>query len=193
MKRLQIVCLVIALCETTALCAEGSQLQSIIGKDPRSRSEAANQVVNERSVLIKGLVGCVASKETDIEVKITAIEVLGALRAEEAIPVLLENLSVKERSVGGVTELVGVFVSDIPAASSLISIGMGSVRAILSKRNPYLKEKLNRRELKILVYIIDKVLTPPMARSVLAGMIESAPDQVRKENLLRMQEIRYPR
>jgi hypothetical protein len=186
MKRLQIVCLVIALCETTALCAEGSQLQSIIGKDPRSRSEAANQVVNDRSVLIKGLVGCVASKETDIEVKITAIEVLGALRAEEAIPVLLENLLVKERSV----EVEGGLVGDFPAASSLISIGMGSVRAILSKRNPYLKEKLNRRKLKILAYIIEKVLTPPMARSVLAGMIESAPDQVRKENLLRMQEIR---
>lgn len=181
--------LTVALSQSATLYAQDDGSKDILSENASIRSEAAKRIVNDRRVLITALLQIVENQDAAMESRITAIDLLGTMRAEEATEVLLRNLLIGERPSGGATEVADV--SDLlPAARALISIGMESVRAILSQRNAYLNGEVDKKTLKIYAYIIEKVLTPPMAKSVLRDLAERETGPARKRNIDNMLKIR---
>jgi len=180
----------------------------IISQDERDRDAAASLLLNERAQTIKVLLEIVRSPVRVGEPFLlpssrnTAISILGAMRAREAVPDLCKWLEIKKGQVG--TYLDIALVSIPPAGRALIEIGYPAVPHLLQiirdkgcssprareaiidgnivrfKPDPtYRSSPLGDKCLSILV----KILTAPGARDALGRASEKETDKTSRENL----------
>ncbi len=170
MKRtIAVVCVTFGLCCIgTLLHAYEARLKRILSGNEDERAKAMKEIVDSRRQLIQELIQCVADKDANVQTRSAAINLLSETRARESVAVLLDNLFIEARRGVAATEIQGI--GDIPAPRALISIGMDSVQAILSEREQYLAQPIDRRTTKVYGYIIDKVLGRPMASTMRSAM-----------------------
>ena len=118
------------------------------------------------------------------DAKHLAILLLGDLRAQEAVPVLLDNLTYRNpRSlIGGGREGPGHIEGPgwRPAVESLIKIGMPAVGPVLERLGGYNENCLGRR---LCLVVIKEILDPRLAKARLQNAIEEAKDKTGRANL----------
>ena len=118
------------------------------------------------------------------DAKHLATLLLGDLRAQEAVPVLLDNLTYRNprslitggREGPGRAEGPGWY----PAVASLIKIGMPPVGPVLEKLGGYNGNCLGRR---LCLVVIKEILSPRLAKARLEIAIEEAKDETARANL----------
>jgi len=123
---------------------EKTPLDCLRSTDIHDRARGKNQIRKERRSLVRALVQMVLSESGGQEngpmetrpwlsSKHVAITLLGELRAEESIWVLMGNLTYRVKPLfGGMVETVSVS-GQFPAAKSLAKIGSPAVPAILNR------------------------------------------------------------
>jgi hypothetical protein len=113
---------------------DGDVYRMMRSEDIQERTAAANKLLDERGGTISALENVIRDLAGDSSRRGTvksAIDVLGELRAEEAIPLLVQNLTLEvfykeTKRTQGVTDL-------FPAVGALIKIGIQSIDPVLQR------------------------------------------------------------
>lgn len=165
---------------SVAHCNEIAIYKKLISNDPQISQEAYNQLRNSRKSQIKHLIKIIERDVKGIEEhqkKVMCIDLLGEMRAAEAVNVILKRINI-ERKLFDTEPLLFV---DAPGPKALISIGKPSVKAILDKE--VLVKKQSSKELRIFAKIIEEVEGSKMAESLIKSKIAENKDSQIVNNL----------
>ncbi len=111
----------------------------------------------------------------EIRAKQLAVDMLGELRAEEAVPFLLDNIDFMPPMLcWGVAEYEG-----LPCAKALVKIGDKAARAIWRKRLP----KADERKLRLYLMVMKYVWGKELCLCLTEAMLEKPLEEQHKRNL----------
>lgn len=126
-------------------------------------------IIKNRASVITEMITVINSKSA-VEQKIEAIKVLGTIRAKEAVPILIENISiVASEYVKDLPSLENLY----PCVSALIEIGKPASEKLVEKLCDSLPE-LNRR---LYVTALVKIETPKVAKFILDAKIQTVAEK----------------
>jgi hypothetical protein len=157
------------------------------------RGAAADRVLYERWKLVEALLKMLgerigpAASRGDREIAHGVMTLLGKMRAVEAIPVLVENLSFRRRPLPGPGELPGVpgappSIEDNSAVAALIRIGARSLGPVARK----VAESDDAATIRAGASVYCGVLEPRLAALAIKDRIDREHDPVRRGRLKRM-------
>ncbi len=157
----------------------------------KDREQAAEDIRNDRSTLIKKLIQLAGEKVEPLpnegfeiviypwhDSKHLSMLLLGDLHADEAVPVLLKNLEYKNprSEFGGYMGSGGWY----PAAESLSKIGIKAVDPVIKKLTSY---DPNSKGSNLCCWILKEILGDKLARYKLQLTIEETKDENVKKKL----------
>ncbi len=206
MRSLRVIILALCICVGTVWlsgcdASEPEASDSHVGKadvstiksaNEQERQNAAEAIKLQNQEVIQGLIKLAAEKVEhttsrtvhDAEyirhhTKYLAIQLLGDLRASEAVPILIDNLEYRNPNIlvdGSYLEPGQLFI----AAESLSKIGMPAVGPVINKLAGYSNEKSGR---STCCWILKDVLGIRLAKLRLEIAIEERTDPTEKKNL----------
>lgn len=160
-------------------------------KNIHEREKAYREIVKNRKELISKLIEFASQKVERIDPndptseyplydsKHLSILLLGEMRADEAVPVLLENLEYENPDQENSFQMIQR-EAFYPAVNSLIKIGMSAVEPVIKKMVKYDKDCISRQNC---VFILRYILGIPLARERLKIYIEETNDPIAKKNI----------
>ena len=158
-----------------AFGGDGSTISGIRSSEAHSRKQAVNRIIQNRADLIQDLMALVGNDAESEVVRSTAVGLLGQLRAEESVPLLLTNLFIGQP----IATEEEVPIVEMPVPKALARIGMPAVNAILAD----MANAADRERLKWYGNILKGVLGQRDARALLADRIARERDSAQKDNM----------
>lgn len=128
----------------------------------------------QRIEVINKLIAILRAPKEPLAMRIAAVKILGTLRAEEAVPVLIENLTISPAYINEKT-----FAIVCPAVYALIKIGKPASRAALQ----CLKSEDSAIRVKWLCHIIKEVEGKQVAISLLKSELGKSQGKASKKKL----------
>lgn len=167
-------------------------MKNLRSKNEAGRKKAAHDILNQRKEIISALIKAAEeeyAKEGDVwegkrGPKSAVNEMLGQLRATEAIPVLLKDITPRPGQAGKIMEMGSSL-----ASWALVRIGTPAAKSILSELTNNLDE--GRREIycKVLIGVCTSISPNPqlygikLAKEAVRLKIDSETDAKKKANL----------
>jgi hypothetical protein len=172
MKRRLYIFLAFILIMLSAVTATNSQPQQEDAKDIQNQAEKISKLQRERAENIKFLLDIIKDdSKIQSRLQVLAVEALGHIRAEEAAPILIENIDSIHPPVK--------MTSMEPCKVALIKIGKASSRLALEELG---KDMTDNRRL-LLTQVIHKVEGYEVGTFIIERAIKSAGSLKAKENL----------
>jgi hypothetical protein len=147
-------------------CSEAI-VDRLLSADAGVRCNASTQLRLDREKTILRLMGMASSR--DPRLKGEAVFLLGELRAEQAVPLLVEEIEMTEPGVGSPQPFLS-----FPSASALCKIGEPAIREILMNG---LQRPTSDRALKLFAYIMWYHYEPLAEQDVVLVRIQRALDR----------------
>jgi hypothetical protein len=177
------ICLIPAVCrvfpaEIGSAIENCGNIEKLSSKNPQERVLTKNQLIQDRQQLIKSLMAMV-QKRTQYELydqTTLAIELLGNMRAKEAVDILAENITLQPPLVNfEVPRKEETFV----AAVALVQIGNPAIPAMV--RNITTSSDQVKREIS--TWVIQEILGTDLARASLTQTLANTEDQTSQERI----------
>ena len=176
MKRRLYYFLTFILIMLSAVTATNSQSQQEEAKEIQNQAERIWDLQRERTENIKFLLDIAKNdNERWNEVRVLAVRVLGEIRAEEAVPILIENIDIIHLRI--IKEKTEATLE--PCRTALIKIGKASSRLALEE---LAKDMIDNWRL-LLTQVIQKVEGNEVGTFIIERAIKSAASPKAKENL----------
>lgn len=131
------MCVVLLLAMPASAFDRTDALRDMRSNDVKIQEQAANDILKNRQSMIAALMAIVESTPKDVEgpernAAVNAIYVLGAMRAIEAVEVLVEYIDFARRSEQPAVDVIPAPGNIFPAVRALIEIGKPSIPAVLN-------------------------------------------------------------
>lgn len=151
------------------------------------RNAAAERILSNRQAVIKALIAIAEEETTKAKswtqgpsVLTTVLVLLGELRAEEAVPVLIANLSPHPGQEAKIDES-----GYSPAVEALIRIGIPAAKQILVE----LRKELDPQRLQACCMVLERIYTAPVASVVVTHEADGEKRTVESARLRKVLEV----
>lgn len=147
-------------------------------EEPKFMGKTRQQIVEERKKLISELIKVLKDEKSAPEERKTAAELLGELRAEEAVNVLINNLAWQ-------TGVSGNMSQDYPSASALVKIASAdSVSKLINLIRKFPKQAASDKKSmsELAVWVLAK-MDPLCAKAHLEDALKKEKSDVIKKRL----------
>lgn len=157
-----------------------SQDQALNISEELGKGTYLQRIEKGRQDRIQMMISVIKSQETTSDQKEEAIASLGVLRAKEAVPLLIENITFSSRE----------FIKDLPSldqlypsVSALINIAGRSTSDALLDR---LEEPASEIQTRLLMHVLSQIETEQFARLKIAQRRDKLSDSKKKKKLTQL-------